>query len=218
MKHRWIAILMAAACGRAPSKPTTVKNDTEIGGGVPPLFAAMFVDGKRFSYKVETKTSFWDDTDPKADQDGNVADVQTGTMTCTVRGMQNFTSAVALKLECDSTDDLAPTGVYVATPDGLWRLDAFPVDDAAIAKLDAKAMLLPAFPVAKEAKDEEVDEGAGSIVAIIEKDGGWCHTESSWGGDEAGTSICFATGKGLVGGSLWWAGGWTKDTTYTLVP
>jgi hypothetical protein len=217
MKHVWI-LAAAAACGGAPSKATTAGGDNDsVGGGVPPLFAALFVDGKRFIYNVEITTSHWDESDPKADPDGNVTDTTTASMTCTVRGMQNFTSAVAVKLECDTTDDIAPTGVYVATPDGLWRLDAFPMDDAAIATLPASDMVLPASPRAKEDSTEDPGGEGGSMVAIQERDGGWCRTESSWSGDEAGTSVCFATGKGLVGGSSWWAGGSTKDIKYTLV-
>jgi hypothetical protein len=213
MRHLWLVVLVA--CGGSPSVPS---GPAPSGGGVPPLFAGLFVDGRKLTYKVETRTSHWDDADPKADQDGNVTNVTTAQMTCRVRGMQNFSDAVAVKLECDRADDIAPNGVFVATPLGIWRLDAFPLDDAAIAKLPEADMILPAIPAAMENKQEDPEGEGGSMVAIEEKNGGWCKSQSSWGGDEGGTSLCFAKGKGLAGGSKWFAGGSTTETTFELVP
>jgi len=64
---------LLAACGGSGAKPRTVANADTTGGAVPPpLFAALFVDGKSFTYAVTTDTSHWDDTDPAADANGNV--------------------------------------------------------------------------------------------------------------------------------------------------
>jgi ketosteroid isomerase-like protein len=220
MKRTGLLLVLAlAACGGSGGKPTAVTTPTTADTAVPPaLFAALFVDGKAFKYAVTTESSHWDDQDPKADQNGNVLETTHDHMSCRVHGLQNFSHAIAAKVECDdasSLGDLSPDAVWVATGTGIWRLDAFPLDDAAIDALDPKQMVLAAQPV--ETTVDSGDADTGEAWSVVHEARGWCRTHTFVSGDEGGSSICFAQGFGLAGGGSSFAGGSTKDVTYELI-
>ena len=67
MRHALVLALVAACGGGAGVGGTGGRTSTPTGkpgpGGIPPaLFSALYVDGKTFTYRVKTDTSFYDDS------------------------------------------------------------------------------------------------------------------------------------------------------------
>jgi hypothetical protein len=218
-----LAMLCTAAtfgCGGG-AKPDTLGNTTPPPTGpAPALYAGLFTEGARYTYAVVFEGSHWDDTDPAADANGNVVNREESTMTCVVERVTPIGGAVAATLTCNdaATQDVpiadsSPAGMYVASPAGLWRVDAYPAGDG---ELSAEGMFLAAEPVA--AHSEKTDDEGGLTVLDVAKDkaGGWCRTDVYAMGDDGGTTLCFANGV-LASGGASWGGGSTREITYTLV-
>ena len=218
----WIVPLVAA-CGGAGGKPDPGIGNTARPGSTGDLFAALFVKGAATQYDVVTRTTYWDDQDPTADANGNVTKETTSTMTCTVDEVVDVTGGGrGAYLACSPEPNVpvggaSPTGGYVATADGLWRVDKA-VAEVVAADLTADTMLLAAKPVAAERKHEEPDGSGGSLYKVEQRpvDGAWCATRASWAGDDGGATLCFAAGKGLVSGVAYFGGGSTIDVEFEL--
>lgn len=212
--------LLATACYTSVPPTKTVANQPPPVAALVPakLYAGLFVRGAHFTYKVETESSHWDDQDPDADQNGNVTQKSSGTMTCTVTEVTKLRDAIASDVSCDESlgvpvGGASPQGTYVATAAGLWRTDGIP----SAAPTDAKTMLLAAIPAETKVVDGDPEnEGFSSQTSVSRNGAGeWCWEESSVGGDEGGSTICFANGV-ISGGSAFFAGGSSHDATYTL--
>jgi hypothetical protein len=214
-----IPSLFLVACHSSPPAATVANRPPPSSAKAYPakLYAGLFVRGAHFTYKVDSESTYWDDSDPNADKSGNVTNKSTGTMTCTVAEVVELPSAIAAALVCDDsinvpTSNASPRGTYVATAAGLWRTDGIPAE----APSDPKTMLLPAVPAETKLVDKDPDnEGFWSETSISRSGDGWCREESSVAGDEGGSSICFGNGA-ITGGSASFAGGSSHDATYTL--
>lgn len=216
--------LLGVACGGkaapAPASPGPSGGPAAAG----PPYAALFEDGKTLRYRRVSESSMHDPDDPAADEAGNVVSRSAAEVTCKVAARQ-LGAWQAARLACDGADDGDElrgelTAVYLADARGVWRAVGaeLPADEAAAAALAQGAPLLAAAPVAAEEKKEE-EEGFGESRSVAQApDGAWCHAWGSWGGDEAGGSVCFAAGRGLTKVSSFWAGGSVRDDWFELLP
>jgi hypothetical protein len=81
-------------------------------------------------------------------------------------------------------------------------------------------------PLLPEASTFALSEGATPSTlpndrctkTIVKSQGGYCVTEASSAGDEGGFTLCFSRDQNLVGGSAYFAGGFTQDLWYGDVP
>jgi hypothetical protein len=208
------AFLALAACGGGPKPVEPVGNGTPApAGGFPATaYAGLFTDGATYRYKVESSSGQWD-----PDANGMVYDKSTAEMTCTVGNVTQLADRIAATLTCNDDvvqvpiADATPSGTYVATAAGLWRVDG------ADAELDPAAMLLTAEPAPRTDRKEEPGGEFGSEIKVAQRaDGAWCWDHALWGGDDGSTTLCFAGGT-LSGGGAAFGGGSTHEVTYTLL-
>jgi hypothetical protein len=171
-----------------------------------PLYAGMFVEGAKLRYELVTQSSQVDDQDTKAD-------TTTSTMTCTIEKVEKIPDALVAHVACDAEvgvpiRDASPAGIYVATAEGLWRVDSMSaVETAARARA---TVMIPSSPRERhsdsETQSESLYRGSGDE---------WCWSKSSSSGDDADTTMCFSHGL-LVTGSATWAGGSSREASYVL--
>lgn len=215
---RWIAVVLVAACG-STAKPAPVP-PAKAQAGVPAAhYAALFRKDAAWTYAVTTTSEAYDPEDPKANHDGQVVETSTAQVHCQVAEVRAWAQGVMSRVDCDAP--LAPTdplaGAWVADARGLWRPDELPEAGAAPDLADARLVIAAAPKPGKEEKKGTGDEeGFGESTEIVQKDGAWCVTYASWGGDEAYDTLCFAA-AGVVRGAAGWSGGSTHDTRFELV-
>jgi hypothetical protein len=217
----WIVPLVAACGGPSAGQPAQPAQPDKP-GSTGDLFAPLFVMGATTQYDVVTASSHHDEQDPTANAQGFVHEEAKSTMTCTVRTAVDATVFRGAWLACEPelavpVAGATPTGAYFTTEDGLWRVDK-PLEEVVTADLTPATMLLAASPVAVERKHEEPDGSGGELYKVEQRpaDGAWCATRITWSGDDGGVKLCFAAGKGLVGGSASFGGGSSIDATYEL--
>jgi hypothetical protein len=213
-----VLALPLAACGGGTKPVEPVGNTAPPAptAGIPAAaYAGLFVDGATYRYRVESSSGHMDDTDPKADANGMVYEKSTTEMTCTVGNVTRLADRVAATLDCGDVPvqvpiaDASPSGTYVATAAGLWR-------GHPDAELDPAEMLLAAEPAPRDDRQETPD-GFGSATKVAQRaDGAWCWDHAVWGGDDGGTTLCFAGGL-LASGGAAFGGGSTHDVVYTLI-
>jgi hypothetical protein len=215
MLQRLVACIAAVGCrGGPPTPPAHVA--TPAPTAVPAaLYAGLFVEGTVFRYRLEARSSYWDDQDPRANPQGEVEDTRTSVMTCKVEGVERLASRIVAELHCDDdlgvpVGDAGPQGVYVATADGLWRVAS---RDQAQQPLASGALILPADPVETPPAP---DATGGAVSRYRGGDGSWCRTDVFVSGDEGGTTICLGDGA-VVSGSASSAGGSSREAHYSLI-
>jgi len=218
-------VLVAVAgigCGGAARPPVAAPSQPAAGGAVPAAhYAALFAPDTRWTYQVVSESSMSDPGDPKADKDGMVKERTTSTITCHVAEVRAWKRGVASRVECDAPlnpNDDPLAGVWVADPRGLFHPDEdLPAAGADLPLADARLVIAAAPRAGKDEKKGTGDEeGFGESTEIAQKDGAWCVTYASWGGDESYETLCFAA-SGIVKGGSGWAGGSVHDTTFELV-
>lgn len=211
MIERLLLLSLVAACGRSTPQPipkATVAPPKEV---VPaPLYSGMFVTGSKLRYEFVMQSSRVDD-----DKSGNVNEADRQIMTCTVGEVTKLAGALAAPLECDvditvPVGGAGPSGVYVATPTGLWRVGS--IEEATIDALTAETAIIPAAPA--ERHSGSAQSGVETRLSR-DADDAWCASNTYSGGDEAGTRLCFAHGV-VVSGYAYWAGGSSREVTFTL--
>lgn len=213
MRTLLVPLLLATACSsprkaaKVPAPAATKKNYPAA------LYAGLFQPNARYTYTLDTSTSYWDD-----DTNKNVEQHFTGSMTCTVAEVRELPNAVASRLDCENDSTLpvvgdAPDGIYVATADGLWRAPEMP----RIAPTDTKHRLFAWPPIASETSDPDPQNpGWGSKISVAQGGGnGWCRYMTFISGDEGDDEICVANGM-IVSGSASSSGGSSHEMAYTL--
>jgi hypothetical protein len=206
---RPVVLVLIAACGTARPPPRIVEN---VPAGVPhpdlpPLYAALFEAGQTWTFPLDAERR-WD----SGNGNGVERTTTAGTMTCTVTSARAIRGGRRAALACrpsvtdpevlylETTGDFvySPSGDYVGTEDGLWKIDRFTDFDDDIATLDRKLMLMSADPAARA---PGFDDGVSSVrVRRLGDD--WCVTRMyDLDLAPAGWSLCFREGDGPVGGN-----------------
>ncbi len=168
---------------------------------LPPLFAKLFVLGAHWTFAAQT-----------IDAMGEQRDVTKGEVTCEVSHVKVASHRASAELTCTGMPHVDfVNGTYVATDDGLWRVDD--ADD----KLDPGAMLIAATPKAGKRTHHDPD-GGDETVLVKRHAGAWCFARMTAEGDEDGWMLCIDAKHGLVGGNGFVAGGETHDTYFGKTP
>jgi hypothetical protein len=205
-----ITLLCAAPAAATPVAPSAAAAPAAPAPAAPPaVFAGLFRDGARWTFKADLVHRFYDDQPRREVSHGEIA--------CAMAGVRAITGGWLGELTCTGIDQAdRVSGTYVATAAGLWRVDA-PIDDAKA--LDPARLLIAASPRAgrREIKATD-DEDGGDIYVVRRHAGAWCFSHTSYGGDEAGFTLCLVAGKGLAGGSGFSAGGASYDLFFGAVP
>jgi len=213
MRRVLILASSLAACGGGalPASTRTTARPADPSGSLPSHYAPLFVDGAEYRYQVTSVVTM----------DGERTESKS-MMTCKVTRLTALTKARAAWLACDLVHDIpvegaSPTGAYVATEDGLWRLEKFPAD-AAMATLADDDRVVLATPREEVILRQEGGDGGEEKKVVRRADGAWCWSHSMWSGDDGSVELCFAAGQGLVGGSAHWGGGSVREITYERLP
>jgi hypothetical protein len=184
-----------------------------------PAYAGLFQQGRSYVLAFETRES-----GPDATGNGRTVTTSRGTFTCRVTEVRAIGDARAAWVQCDGVpevpvDRATPGGGYVATAQGLWRVDTLPTSAGELAALSVDTMLLAASPVPGK-REQALPEAEGFVRwhEVSAFRGGFCATEASAAGDEGGYTLCFSCEAGLVGGSAYFAGGFSRDLWYGEVP
>src|SRR5688572_22275262 len=205
-----LVLVLIAACGTAPARPAAVEN-VAVGlahTDLPPLYAALFEAGRTWTFPLDAERR-WD----RGDGNGLERTTTTGTMTCTVttaRAIRGGRRAAlvcrpevadpeVLYLEADGDFVYSPSGEYIGTPGGLWRIERHAEQDDDVATLDPERRLISADPAAHRSG---FDDGmSSSRVRRLGDD--WCVTRMyDLDLASAGWSLCFdGGGEGPVGGN-----------------
>ncbi len=227
MKRLASLVLGVAACGSAakppaaPATPAPAPSPAPVAGGVPAAhYAALFRRGAAWTYKVTRTSEMYDPDDPKADKDGQLKESSTALTHCSVAEVRTWSAGVVSRVECD--DPIIPNNeplasAWAADARGLFRVEDMPAAGADPDLADAR-MVIAAAPTAgrDEHKGTGEEEGFGESTEIVQKDGAWCVTYASWGGDDSYDTLCFAA-AGVISGAGGWSGGSSHDTTFDLV-
>ncbi|MEZ4398893.1 MAG: hypothetical protein R3B06_02680 [Kofleriaceae bacterium] len=220
LKPLLFVTVVAAACGGKTSS-TTPTGTTPTPAG--PVYLPLFEQGRSWTFALSTKTT------PPSDM-GEPSTDDAGTMTCTVAMAHDMGATKMAKVVCrasgdtDPGDGNAPSGYWVATPDGLWGFDGSQSMDqvhAEIGKLDPKTMLIAAAPAERRQELGDADgggddgpEGLSVYAAKPGAAGAWCVSYVFALGDEAGWEMCLAADRGIVAGSWFQAGATVVETSY----
>jgi hypothetical protein len=191
-----------------------------------PLYAALFVEGREWTFHVEFLTEDDDPDDPRA-RDGVVRDIKIAQATCRVAKVVRWARALGSRIECEGAlspaqvDEAIPAAGgfidadWVATEKGLWRLSE-PIVDGLEPTLEAPEMLIPARP--REMTKRSAVENGGTLVQIRRYRSTWCVTRASWGGDADGNTSCWAPTTGLRGGRRYFSGGRYLEISFCADP
>jgi hypothetical protein len=182
-----------------------------------PHYAALFEQGRRWTYVVDSSSSYWDDSDPAADADGVITSSDTSRVTCAVAAVGRIDGGVWSLIECDGmigTNDPV-SGTWVADGRGLYRTAAAP---ASAAELEADQLVIAAAPAEshRDVVEDVWGEGPESVGehAVIRDGERWCVSASYHVGDASWTRTCFA--GGIVEGDFGWSGGSDNETAFRL--
>ncbi|MDX2086802.1 MAG: hypothetical protein SFX73_03075 [Kofleriaceae bacterium] len=204
-------VSLLAACGGAAKPPTSPSNNAGTSSNLPAAYASVFKPAT-LSFKGEIVRSESTDTGPSKTTEAM-------TVSCTVGDVATKPEYSIATLKCSTSSEEGfpddPSGTFVGTPTGLYRVEAF---DGDLTKLTDKQRLLPAEPKKDKREWPGSDEGFGEAMIVEPHAGGWCASHGVWGGDEGGWTLCFHPDKGVVGGSSFFAGGMSKDVFFGDVP
>jgi hypothetical protein len=218
MIRRLLLVPLVTACAGAHAPPPAPVGNTTPPAPTrypAPLYARLFEQGATFRYQVATRSSYYDDQDPRADPYGMVHDHGEHVMTCTVRQVEKLSAAVASVLECDPDVGVPvgggdPSGTYLATERGLWRMES--LEQARTTTPFVDDVIVPWPPIERHSDEDTV------VIDFIPGAGeSWCWSIAYSEGDDGGVSLCFAGGA-ITSGSALWAGGSSRDASYHLVP
>lgn len=186
-------MIALASCGthgsgpRAPTAAPAPVAGPPPPGGLPALYARLFVVGATFTYDVTThRETPADDTDG-----GTSTSDETAPATCQVVEVVPDGAGLRSTISCDGESFDGVDGDWYADARGIWRVGYDDADDARA--LDAAVML--AQPVAF--RDEHADPAepeADGVEEVAEGEHGWCRLSATTYGDEGWTQICFDDG------------------------
>ena len=200
-----LVVVLSACTPSAIAPPPSSPTPAPVVAGPPTLFAELVRPDATWTFKGETRHVEGDDRH-----------TDTGEVTCTANG-HAIRRGWATEIACSglSYANLVD-GTYVITSAGMWLVSDL-TDDT---PLPADQMLLAATPAPIERKTEHDEHGDsfGEAWKAQKLHDAWCVSHDDWGGDEGGWALCIQAGKGIVGGSGYFAGGFTHDTFFGEVP
>ncbi len=238
-----VGILLVVACNRGPSRavgdqpplhtpparspasgdartvPTPPSSQAYALSVVEPaaLYAGLFEQGKRWSFSAEVKRQ-----SPNTDGARPSRETQHGTLVCEVKHVERLVQALVAQVECDGPSIPMhpdnPAGTYVATADGLWRVESVPRAPEDLSKLSPSDRLLARSPRAGERHSPTDSSGCEQWQKTRVFQDGFCVTEGTACGDDGGFTLCFSQSRGLIGGSAYFGGGSVYDLWYGNVP
>ncbi|HEV7559631.1 MAG TPA: hypothetical protein VGO00_29345, partial [Kofleriaceae bacterium] len=162
-------------------------------------------------------TATWTFTGETRNVEGPDRNTVTGEVTCTASG-RTIRQGWATEIACNGMSHAnLVDGNYVITRAGMWLVIDEVTDDT---QLPADQMLIAAVPAPIERQTEDDQNGykIGQAWKAQAHGAAWCISHDDWGGDEGGWALCIQAGKGIVGGSGYFAGGFTHDTFFGDVP
>ncbi len=182
------------------------------------FYAALFEQGKQWSFSAEVRLQ-----SPSTEGQRPKIKTHHGTLVCEVKHVERSLQAHVALVECDGPSipqhPDTPAGTYVATADGLWRVEQVPRAPDDLAKLSPNDRLLARWPRAGERKVSPADSSDCEQwqKTHVFRDG-FCVSEGTACGDEGGFTLCFSQSRGLIGGSAYFGGGSTYDLRYGDAP
>jgi hypothetical protein len=207
MRVRPALVIAVVGCGGQITAPpivvptTTTTEALELDPSAP--YARLFANDARWEFRAAT----WLGAGPAP------------TVTCAVESARSFERARVGYLHCAADRDLGPLTAalprfgLIATDHGLWftehltTVTALPDDEAAaLAWTASEPMRLGAKPAplvfsAHADAADGVPAVDGRVEAFGFGDGGWCTAiENAAAGDSGRVVLCFAAGRGLIGG------------------
>jgi hypothetical protein len=190
------------------------------------FYAPLFQAGKVWRYRVERVVEYMDNEGPVDAEP--IRKKEVGEATCRVARLVQWKAAIGSKIECDGdltgerVQQAVPVagafadGAWMATEDGLWRIDAAALDGPQ-PSVDRSAKVLSPRPTRPEHK-RTVEDG-GEEFRVLERIGGrWCRTEGSSGGDQNSDTLCFDGTDGLSFGMRQFSGGDFRELRFCLRP
>jgi len=208
----------ASADAMVAAKPSN--SEEAVSSVVKPaaLYAGLFEQGKRWSFAAEVKRQ-----SPSTDgQNKSIEEKERGTLACEVKHVERLVQALVAHVECDGpsipTHPDNPAGTYVATADGLWRVEQAPRAPEDLAKLSPSDRLLARSPRAGERHAPADSSGCEQWRKTRVFKDGFCVTEGTACGDDGDFTLCFSQSRGLIGGSAFLGGGSVYDLRYGSAP
>jgi hypothetical protein len=193
---------------------------------VAPLYAPLVQAGSVWRYRVERVVEYMDNEGPVDAKPIRKREV--GEATCRVARLVQWKAAVGSKIECDGdltgerVQQAVPVagafvdGAWMATEDGLWRVDAASLDGPQ-PSVGRSAKVMSPRPTRSEEKN--TFEGGGGEFRTVERIGGrWCRTEGSSSGDQSSDTLCFDGTDGLSFGMRQFSGGDFREVRFCLRP
>ena len=179
------------------------------------LTAPLFEKDRIFTYQITSTSIFWDDEDPKADEQGNVTTTNKTKTECKVTNVYEYSSGKISEVLCKEGADMID-GVYLINKDGLFKISYFMTEEPDFKTMETPEPILPAVLAITHTK-KEYDEMMGEEHSLEESGGIWCKKNAYWGGDESNDEICFSKDEGIIGTVNEFSGGSTQTTTVELI-
>lgn len=225
MRVRYLPCLLLLAACPGPSAPAGVSNvGPVVGAGayaIAPHYAALFEDGRSWTYQVVDSSVYYDPSDPAANENGNVVTTTERTATCRVVETGVLPDGRISRIACEGLQSdmgVDPiSGTWATDPRGVWKLKE-DVPAGTVPALPAEDLWMSSAPAPdrKETVDPEFGPDPVGAVEIAQDGDAWCRNEYYMAGDESWISVC-VTSEGIVKGSFGWAGGTVNESAFTLV-
>ena len=189
--------------------------DEADGPALPALYAPLFERGHEWQLRVDSTNGYWD-----GDTNQNVTKKAQTMGRCVVAEVVAVGRGVASHIECHDIPGVGVqeplSGWWQATPTALYHPRDEPRRDAA--ELSPTEKVLDAAPRTSSATEPTGTEpDSGWKRDVTKSADGYCFEESSWGGDEGWSSVCFAEETGFASGTWGWAGGSTEENVFTVI-
>lgn len=185
-----------------------------------PHYAPLFEEGRSFTFRGTRAVTMWNDSDPAADEEGNVTQTEELELSCTVAEVRRFDDAIANRLDCGEENRLL-VGTYGATSEGLWHIEAIPESAEELVRMQhGRPPLIAAEPQVGQRRTEQGEEEPSVEVREVTRTdrGAWCSTLTNEGiGDDMAETFCFAQGAGIVQYDNLFSGGSVIDVHLELV-
>ncbi|MCC6624591.1 MAG: hypothetical protein IT385_25305 [Deltaproteobacteria bacterium] len=191
-----LLLVVGGGCGTGHGVPDGQPRPTR-GVDLPPLFAALFEEGRSFDYAYVASADAASGDDPG---------MSPTHVRCRIARVVELGTARASEILCEHADASMPpdeptptfVGPWVGDARGLWLAGFMPESEADLALITEGAPLFDPAPQART-WTEDVDEGTYQNEHAIRRDGdGWCHevVEDEWFGGSS--RICVEAGEGVV--------------------
>ena len=218
MSSGWAVVVLAVAGAARLSPPPRVQ--------LASLYAPLFQPGRTWRYRVERTVEYQDPDKPVDARPTTKKNL--GEATCRVTRLVQWKAAVGSKIECDGelaresvrravpAGDALVEGAWMASADGLWRIDAAALDGPQPVG-DRSAKIISPRPTRFENQNGDED-GHEEIRKLERVAGRWCRTDGISSGDQYSDTLCFDSADGLSFGTRQFSGGEFCEVRFCLRP